>query len=242
MKRNCRSVFPDLAIRTGDWDWPRPDYVCYDEEYKTSYALEYKPPFQSKREYLTGLGQSLSYLQKHNYSGLVVPYLADDGFKIAEFIANTLNAPEFSNVAVSLYGYDYNNSSIDILRKIEHKRDDIVLSYKADEVKTFWCWWRDLSHFELYDLLNMSFVFSDAPGDIYTDYIYPRFYKRMIEGKTKQWDGKSRAKTGSAASMKAEKQNYKIPLVQLGLWSRSEGRLTDLGFDLLELGKKYGPD
>ena len=40
--------------------------------------------------------------------------------------------------------------------------------------------------------------------------------------------------------MKAEKQNYKIPLVQLELWSRSEGRLTNLGFTLLEVGKKYG--
>lgn len=37
--------------------------------------------------------------------------------------------------------------------------------------------------------------------------------------------------------MKSEKQNYKIPLVQLELWSRSEGRLTDLGFELLEIGK-----
>jgi hypothetical protein len=42
--------------------------------------------------------------------------------------------------------------------------------------------------------------------------------------------------------MKAEKQNYKIPLFQLGLWSQGEGRLTELGFELLEIGKKYGPN
>ena len=42
--------------------------------------------------------------------------------------------------------------------------------------------------------------------------------------------------------MKSAKQNYKIPLVQLELWSRSEGRLTERGFKLLETGKKYGQD
>jgi hypothetical protein len=64
----------------------------------------------------------------------------------------------------------------------------------------------------------------------------------MVEKKTRQWDGTPRDKTGSVASMKSEKQNYKIPLVQLELWSRSDGRLTDRGFKLLEIGKKYGPN
>ncbi len=114
-----RQVFSTSLVRTGDWDWPRPDYVCFDEELKASYALEFKPPFQSKREYLTGLGQSLAYLQKHTYSGLIVPYRADDGFRIAEFISDTLHSPEFSNVATSLYAYNYDDCSIDILRPQE---------------------------------------------------------------------------------------------------------------------------
>lgn len=237
-----KQVFSTSLIRTGDWDWPRPDYVCYDEKLNASYALEFKPPFQSKREYLTGLGQSLSYLQKHTYSGLIVPYWADDGFRIAEFIADTLRSPEFSNVATSLFAYNYNDYSIDILRPITATRTAIAATSKADDVKTFWCWWRDISHYELYDLLNLSFIFSDEDGDIYTKHIYPTFYKMMVDKKTRQWDGTPRSKTGSVASMKSEKQNYKIPLVQLELWSRSEGRLTDLGFKLLEIGKKYGPD
>ena len=238
-----KQIFSTSLVRTGDWDWPRPDYVCFDEELKASYALEFKPPFQSKREYLTGLGQSLSYLQKHTYSGLIVPYTADDGFHIAEFISETLKSPEFSNVATSLFAYDYNNCNIDILRPISSVRG-IVLggSQKVEEVKTFWCWWRDLSHYELYDLLNLSFIYSDFKGDIYTDYVYPKFYRAMVDKKTKQWDGTPREKSGTVASMKSEKQNYKIPLVQLELWSRSEGRLTERGFKLLEIGKKYGPN
>ncbi len=237
-----QQIFSTSVVRTGDWDWPRPDYVCYDEEQNVTYALEFKPPFQSKREYLTGLGQALAYLQKHMYSGLIVPYAADDGFRIAEFIADTLRAPEFSAVATSLYAYDYHTADIDILRPITVSRKDILIKDKKPEVKTFWCWWRDISHYELYELLKLSFLYDDCRGDIYTDYIYPAFYKMMTAGETRQWDGTPRAKNASDASMKSEKQNYKIPLVQLELWSREECRLTDLGYELLEIGKKFGPD
>ena len=207
----------------------------------STYALEFKPPFQSKREYLTGLGQALAYLQKHTYSGLIVPYYADDGFRIADFITDTLTSSEFANIGTSLFAYDYNTQSINILRPITVPRSFSSGIKAKSEVKTFWCWWRDLSHYELYDLLNLSFIYGDAPGDIYSRFIYPAFYKLMVEKKTKQWDGTPRNKSGGAASMRAEKQNYRIPLVQLELWSRSEGRLTELGFELLELGKKYGP-
>lgn len=237
-----QQIFSTSVVRTGDWDWPRPDYVCYDEEQNVTYALEFKPPFQSKREYLTGLGQTLAYLQKHMYSGLIVPYTADDGFHIADFISDTLRSPEFSTVAVSLYAYDYNTAKIDILHPITALREAGSLKMKLPEVKTFWCWWRDLSHYELYELLNLSFAFGDYQGDIYTDYIYPAFYKMMVDGKTRQWDGMPRSKNSSDASMKSEKQNCKIPLVQPELWSREECRLTDLGYELLEIGKKFGPD
>lgn len=236
-----KQIFTPSIIRTGDWDWPRPDYVCYDEGLKASYALEFKPPFQSKREYLTGLGQTLSYLQKHMYSGLILPYYSDDGFRIAEFINDTLKSSEFCQISTSLFAYRNDSKEINILRPISSLRTDTVLGISADEVKTFWCWWRDISQYELYDLLNLSFKYADFDNDIYTNNVYPEFYEMMVNKKTRQWDGKTpRNKNRSEASMKSEKQNYKIPLVQLELWTRDEGRLTDSGFRLLEIGKKYG--
>lgn len=236
-----KQIFSKSMVRVGEWDWPRPDYICYDEENKVTYALEFKPPNQSKREYLTGLGQTLAYLQTHTYSGLIVPKYADDGFPIADFITNTLSAVEFQNVGSSIYAYDPLSQDIQLLRSISNKRTS--LSEKKVEVKkTFWCWWRDLSHYEVYDLLNLSFIYGDLNGDIYTNNIFPHFYKRMLDKKTKQWDGTPRVKKDSESSRKAEKQNSKIPLVQLGLWSSSEGRLTDEGFKVLEIGKKYGPN
>ena len=237
--KRFQQVFSSSIIRCGGWDWPRPDYICYDSGLNAKYALEFKPPFQSKREYLTGLGQSISYLQEYQYSGLILPYYADGGFRIADFINSTLSSPEFKDVCTSLFAYDLSNNIIDILRPIEAERQSAP-AITTNEIKTFWCWWRDLSHYEVYDLLNLSFKYSDETGDIYTNYIFPEFYKKMINKQTKQWDGTPRNKNYTAKSEAAEKQNSKIPLVQLDLWSSSEGRLTNKGFRLLEIGKKYG--
>lgn len=238
---SIKQIFSTQIVRSADWDWPRPDYVCIDEDLQCSYALEFKPPLQTKREYLTGLGQSLSYLQKHLYSGLIVPTVADDGFQIARFICDTLKAEEFSNVALSLYSYNPNDvyAGVTLLRGIENKRNPAnVKAIHIDKTETFWCWWRDCSQYEVFDLLELGFLHNDEDGDIYTEKIYPEFYERLVTGKTKGWDGKPRNKTRTDESYRAEKQNYKIPLTQLELWN--EGHLTNLGFKMLEIGKKYG--
>jgi len=235
-----KQVFSSSIIRTGDWDWPRPDYVCYDESISSTYALEFKPPYQTKREYLTGLGQSLAYLQKHTYSGLILPYYADDDFMIADFVLSTLESPEFADVTTSLFAYSPKNYCVEILKKIEKPRAMSISTKKYEEVKTFWCWWRETSQYELYDLLNMSFFYGDYSGDIYAKYIYPKFYQMMINGETKQWNGMPRIMNDSPATRNAVKQNTRIPLMQLDLWTRSEGRLTTLGFELLQIGKLYG--
>lgn len=237
-----QQIFSTNITRSADWDWPRPDYVCFDEGLKCSYAMEFKPPAQNKREYLTGLGQSFSYLQKHSYAGLIIPYVADDGFPIAQFILDTMKSPEFMNISSSLYAYDPSNGDIQLLKPILNLRTDVPTSTVANEAKTFWCWWRDISQYELFDLLYLSFMYNKCTGDIYTDHIYPEFYNKMINKQTMQWDGSARNKTYSARSYASEKQNYKIPLSQLELWNNGDCRLTDLGYRMLEIGSKYGPN
>lgn len=248
-ENDWKQVFTIDVHRVGDWDWPRPDYVIEDSTKNVTYANEFKPPKQNKREYLTGLGQAIAYLQKHNYSGLILPKKSDDGFEISQYICNILKSDEFINLPISLIEYDENlietdpNAAVKILKSIEYERTSIPLSKSSSHVtKTFWCFWRDASHYEIFDLLKLSDKHNEESGDIYTEFIYDEFYDMLTTGKTKQWDGTPRRKTSSEASKKSEKQNYKIPLFHLGLWSQSEGRLTKQGYKLLTIGKLYGPD
>lgn len=246
-KEDWKQVFSLDMHRVGDWDWPRPDYVLYDNANEVTYANEFKPPKQSKREYLTGLGQTMAYLQKHDYAGLILPKYSDDGFEISKYILNLLDSYEFNHLPISLIEYDEDNietnpsTSVNILKSITVERGSKPINKGQSSVsKTFWCFWRDASHYEIYELLKLADKYNDEEGDIYTQYVYEEFYDMMVNGKTKQWDGSSRNKKYSESSKKSEKQNYKIPLFHLGLWSQSEGRLTPKGYKLLTIGKIYG--
>ncbi len=236
-----KQVFSTSLSRTSDWTWPRPDYVCFDAVNNCTYAIEFKPTNQTKREYLCGLGQSLAYLQKHMYSGLMVPTVADDGFKISAFINATLQAPEFADVGISLYEYDPKTLTVNILREIKKPRAVKALTVAAAQTSTFWCWWRDVSQYELYELLNLSFKYNENTGDIYTSHIFPEFWNELNAGNALTWENVAR-KAPSASSKNSLKQNYKIPLNQLDLWNAQTGKLTETGIRLLKIGKMYGPD
>ena len=237
-----RQVFSTNLCRIGDFDWPRPDFVMQDTATSATYALEYKPPMQNKREYICGLGQAISYLQRHTYSGLIIPEKADDGFLISNFIKETLCSSLFSTMPISLFTYNENWDDVAILKPITSHRSEFTTKAVETNNRTFWCWWRDMSHYDLFELLRLSFIYSDRDGDIYSEYIYPNFWNKLISNQCRDFDGRIRQITDSEASKNSMKQNYRIPLVQLGLCTSLECRLTPLGFDLLKTGSVYGPN
>ena len=71
--------------------------------------------------------------------------------------------------------------------------------------------------------------------------IYPEFYERLVTEKTKGWDGNPRKKQDHRIHAQLKKQNYKIPLSQFRIveWRSFD---VNLGFKMLEIGKKYGPN
>ena len=234
-----RQVFSPSLHRIGDFDWPRPDFVCMDDKNNSTYALEYKPPMQSKREYVCGLGQSITYLQHHTYSGLILPVQSDDGFSISNFMFDVMNTEPLKDSPNSLYVYD-SDYNVRLLKPINRLRSSFANKSAQELDKTFWCWWRDMSHYEVFTLLKLSFEFGDKPGDIYTDCIFPKFWGMVTSGQIKDFDGNFRSVKDS--SMSSYKQNYRIPFEQLGLWTSKEGHLSTLGFKLLSIGMQWGAD
>lgn len=240
---NWGQVFSTNIKKAGDFGWPRPDYVCYDYDLNQSIAFEFKPPNHSKREYLTGLGQTLSYLQKHHYSGLILPIIVE-GVNLADQISDILSLDVFARHYITVVGYDERtlesdpNNSIQIFKSIEDERTGEIVESSLSQ--TYWCWWRDISHFEIFQLLNILDKYSSENGDIYSDYAWPEFWQLMVDGLTKTWEGIGRVKTDNETNYNSEKQNYKIPLFQLGLIEPSEGRITIEGYKLISLGKIFG--
>lgn len=242
---NWGQIFSDNINKAGDFGWPRPDYVCYDYDLDQSIAFEFKPPNHQKREYLTGLGQTLSYLEKHHYSGLILPTVVE-GFEIAQHISNILSLDVFARHHIAVIGYNERTlesdplNSIQLLKSVADERTGEIVT--NDLSQTYWCWWRDISHYEISTLLNILDKHSNKTGDIYSQYAWPEFWAMMVAGQTRTWEGQGRRKTDNARNRASEKQNYKIPLFQLGLIEPSEGRLTVEGYKLISVGKIYGLD
>lgn len=125
---------------------------------------------------------------------MIIPQTAGDGFNIADFIKDTLTAQEFSNIATSLYSYNISTFDVELIHPITNLRKSFSPLEPDDENETFWCFWRDASNYEVYDLLNLSFIYNENSGDIYTDYIFPDFYAKLVLNKTLQWSGDNRNK------------------------------------------------
>lgn len=233
-------VFMGPMRRIGDWGNPTPDYVYEDITTERSMALFFSEPGHKLNEYYQLSDAAVKILSRHDYCTIIVPRTADNSF-VATNIEAKLYNDGLGSLPIAIVEYTPDLLASDINTAINTARS-ISLSQKVSipksktERKSYWCWWRDASCSEVFQLLQLSDNYSDEDGDIYTDYIYPHFYEMMINGETKQWNGKPRNKKYSQASFKSEKQNYKIPLVQLGLWNAENCQLTNKGKRLLSFG------
>ena len=73
--------------------FPKPDIVLLglSKDPMPQIAFEVKPPHAVKREYLTGLGQSISYLLTFPLVYMVLPNEVIDGLHIPTFISDIVN-------------------------------------------------------------------------------------------------------------------------------------------------------
>ena len=104
-----------------DSTFPSPDAAFYDDLNNLLVSFEFKPPTETKRGILTGLGQSIAYLNNSNLSYLIIPQKLDD-FEIGQFM-NDLYANQISaNLPIGLILYENNNPT------------NVFLTHNVDEV------------------------------------------------------------------------------------------------------------
>ena len=232
----------DLSGKSTLWqgiaDWPRPDVAFEDKGNKATIALEFKPPNQTKREYITGLGQMITYLSDFEYAGLVVPDKSDDGFGIAEYIKDVLSR-DLDDLPVALFSYDKKVSNLSVLRKLKPRKVPLDIAPAGTRPRTFWAYWRDLSNFDLFEILRII----DLSSQNSFEADFGKFWNDFAaKGKARTWEGSARKKKkANAPSQAAERLNVFLAMRHAGLIG-PDGCLTSAGHELLRVGKVYGPD
>lgn len=221
--------FSSALRRIPTWQNSWIKYAYQDIDSGKTLAILFAEDYEEPLEY------SIRAVQA--YSACIVCFSLGLLQNAAELVS-TIAQKDLQSLAIGIVAYD-DSQNISLLKKMSIP-SNIALARSSSEQKSYWCWWRDASHYEVATLLQLSSEYDDEEGDIYTQFVYPRFFEMMLNGETQKWDGSPRVKKYSPSSFKAEKQNYKIPMFQLGFWDADTGHLTHKGRALLRVVEKYG--
>lgn len=217
-------------------DWPRPDGALHDPNTNSSLAVEFKPPGQSKREYVTGIGQAITYLRNFEYAALIVPKLAGDGYEISRYLQANLSEPFASALPVALFDYENDPSQLRALINLRPRQGPPPSGLRGIRKKIFWAYWRDLSNYDLFDLLDTIYSKNTT-----FEHSFKTFWnQKMIRGRARTWEGTNRKpRKQTPKGYTGERTNVNLSMRHIGVID-SDGRLTDDGLKLLHKGKVYG--
>lgn len=236
------AIFSPSAYVTSSRNWPVPDFVLADSVHNISAAAEFKPPEQTKREYLTGLGQAVSYTRDFHYGLLVVPTIADDGYRIAEHIISVLQQPTFSSTPVGVLAYDpsiFSPHNPGFVEAHFFTARTHAPARPASLDASFFAKWREMSPEEAAALLSYSYAEMRNAGAAQNvrDRAFGSLWHDIQAGLMHHWGGGVRhyspgTKTGVA-------KNYRNFFFHLG-WTESDGALTREGLDAHHVATLYG--
>lgn len=231
------------SSRTG---WPVPDFVIADPTNGIFAAAEFKPPDQTKREYLTGLGQAVAYTRDFSNAMLVVPRLSNDGTPIAEHLRAVLAQSVAASLPIALVAYDENVTSatyaeFELLTAVSARSG--ALPPPPAVANSFWAKWRDASAQELG--LYLRHLYAEGlptPGGLGTvrDRAFDRLWDDIQAGRAQHWQQGTRTVGNTAANKIAWAKNYRNFVAHIG-WMLPDGKLTEAGLEALRTLHLYGP-
>lgn len=237
------TLFSSNAYITASRTWPLPDFVLVDGTNNLNVAAEFKPPKQSKREYLTGLGQAIAYSRDFHYSLLVIPEIADDGYPIAKHVVDVMKQAALSAAPVGVLTYDpalftplaprFHEAHFFATRTTQPVR-------LASLDTSFYAKWREMSPQEVFLLL--AYCYGEMrPATAVTGTIRDRAFDKLWAdiqaGRVQNW---ARTPRNAAPSTKeGVRKNYRNFLFHIG-WTEADGALTKEGLDAHHVGTLYG--
>lgn len=240
-----KSIFSAETYVTSSRVWPMPDFVLLDRGNGLTAGVEFKPPRQSKREYLTGLGQALAYSKDFNYGILVLPSIADDGYRIGEHVRQILQQPALSDIPVGVLQYDPahispHTANFEELVFFQSRNDTPQSRARVDN--SFYAKWREMSPDEAFRYISYSYDEGRAPASstgTVRDRAFIKLWDDIQRGDVRHWGGDIRHYTDTQQSRTAYMKNYRNFIRHIN-WTDSVGNLTEDGLKALHVGSLYG--
>lgn len=118
----CCGEYGKGFFRAGcDADFPSPDATFGDLDDDLVVSFEFKPPTETKRGILTGLGQSIAYLQFSDLAYLVIPERVED-YDISGHLADIFTSIIADKIPVGLISYRNDNpEDVTLAHNVTHR-------------------------------------------------------------------------------------------------------------------------
>ncbi|QCZ92186.1 hypothetical protein [Salinimonas iocasae] len=152
--------------RTGvSSNFPSPDAGFRCDASDLIISFEFKPPTETKRGILTGLGQSIAYLNSSNISFLIIPNFLED-FDISKFMSSLFDSQIVGHLPVGLISFDVDNpDSVELLHNVDMRNNNVDKS-KIGSTR-FWAKHQDLP-IELFHLI-LDYYYQHKTKKIHSD-------------------------------------------------------------------------
>lgn len=158
-------------------NFPSPDAAFRDDSNDITITFEFKPPTETKRGILTGLGQSIAYLNSSNISYLVIPEYLED-YKIGDYISDLFRNQVVGKLPVGLITYENNTpTNVSLIHNVDIKNNTAFSNPISNN--RFWAKHQDLPvplfHLLLhcYYLKKIGQINGDAFAYCWDKYLFP---------------------------------------------------------------------
>jgi hypothetical protein len=182
---NCLNDVGVNFYRVGcESTFPSPDAAFYDDTKRLMVSFEFKPPTETKRGILTGLGQAVAYLNSSNISYLVIPKTLED-FSIGDYMTDLFKKQIEENLPVGLIIYENDApTNVQLIHNVNSlKREQ---EFKAIATGRFWAKHLDmpvpLFHLILhcYYLKKIGKIGGDAFAYCWDNHLVPKSVLRTL--------------------------------------------------------------
>ena len=135
----CDGIGKDFFRVATDATFPSPDAAFYDENRRFLVSFEFKPPTETKRGILTGVGQSIAYLQECNISYLIAPEYLED-YNLGVFLTELFQNQIYGKIPSGLILYKNNQpEDVRLVSNIAESIDTITqTNVKSIPTSRFW--------------------------------------------------------------------------------------------------------
>lgn len=247
-----RNLFGDVFISNVSMDFPRPDfvYVPYEigridvkeierylgqttlgeEPLPLPVSFEVKTPYVYKHEYITGIGQAISYNSIFPLSYLVIPRYNVEGFDVSNFVKTIV---ETNNLNIGLFSYNQENpAEIELVKRaslVRIKAGHIRESVK--DIKRSYSYWRETNPEEVFEALRISREVERTTKEVdILDKVMRKLWEEVLSKRF------TKARKPSSFLL-----NYRLFLIQNALLDAT-GHLTAIGRHTLLLGERFGKE